>query len=367
MSELQFARRVLVAGLLALVLIGLAALLARHPEVPLLVFGSALGGVFLDALARPLRHRLGVPRTPAVIGVALLVLACGAAGVWLAGPRLYEQGAQLAERIPELVAQIDRRIPPALRDTGLQLALPQDRGSWSRLAPFVFGSLGGFFTSSLGILTGALAGFALAIFLAVAPDAYREGALLLLPRERRARLRQVLAAIAHALRRWLLGRAIAMAIVAVLTAIGLAVLGMPLALLLAVVAGLLTFIPYIGPPLAALPALVVALADSPQQALIVAALYWGIQMVENYVVTPVVQGRAVSISPAVLLIAQVGLGVLLGGLGLLLSTPLAVAAIVAIQMLYVQDVLGEPVQVLGQSDPERRALSRREARGLGAR
>jgi predicted PurR-regulated permease PerM len=146
---------------------------------------------------------------------------------------------------------------------------------------------------------------------------------------------------------------IAMGIVALLTAVGLMVIGVPLALSLALLAGVLTFVPYVGPLLAALPALLLALSQSSQLALGVAALYWGIQLIENYVVTPVVQGRAVSLPPAVLVIAQISLGVLLGGLGLLLSTPLAVTAIVFVQMLYVQDVLGEPVKVLGEPDTPR--------------
>jgi predicted PurR-regulated permease PerM len=100
--------------------------------------------------------------------------------------------------------------------------------------------------------------------------------------------------------------------------------------------------------LAAAPAVLLALADSPQQALIVALLYWGIQLFENYVITPLVQGRTVSLPPAVLIVAQVSLGVLLGGLGLLLATPVAVAGIVLVQALYLQDVLGEPVRLLGE-------------------
>ena len=362
-GELPFARRVLIAGLLTLVLLALALVLARHPEVPLLLFGGILGAVFLDALAWPLRRALHAPR-PLAVGIAALVLvASGVAGAWLIGPQLYEQGAQLADRLPQLLSELERRVPPMLADTGLPLRLPDGGYDWSRLAPYVFGSLGGFFSTTVGILTGALATFALSIFLALQPERYRDGAVLLLPRGRRPRLCEVLDAVGSALRWWLVGRISAMAIVALLTAIGLKLLGVQLALSLALLAGLLTFVPYVGPLLAALPAVLVGLADSTQQALLVAALYWGIQLVENYVVTPVVQGRAVSLPPALLLIAQIALGVLLGGLGLLLSTPITVAVMVFVQMLYVQDVLGEPVQVLGETGARSRRRRRAALRG----
>jgi len=83
-------------------------------------------------------------------------------------------------------------------------------------------------------------------------------------------------------------------------------------------------------------------------ALITVALFIAVQMLENYVITPTVEHRAVHLGPAVLVSTQVLMGVLFGGLGILLATPLAVVVVVAIQMLYVQDTLGETTRVLGE-------------------
>jgi predicted PurR-regulated permease PerM len=346
-SETRFARRVLIAVLIGLAVFALALLLARHPEVPLLLFGGILGAVFLDALARPLRRWLHAPRPVAIGAVALLLVLAAGVAIWLIGPRVADQASKLGTRLPELLDTLQSRIPIDLRSLADQ---KQGGSAWSRIAPYVFGSLSGIFSSTFAVLSGALAGFALSIFLALKPETYRDGLARLLPANRRPRLCEVTDAAANALRWWIVGRAIAMAIVGVLTAVGLVVLGVPLALSLALLAGVLTFVPYIGPLLAAVPAVLLALSESTQLALGVAALYWGIQLVENYVVTPVVQGRAVSVPPALLLVAQLSVGVLLGGLGLLLSTPLAVVLMVFVQMLYVQDVLGEPVKVLGEPD-----------------
>jgi predicted PurR-regulated permease PerM len=360
-AETSFLRRVWMASAIVLGLAMGAALLVRHPEVPLLVFGAILGAVFLDALARPVRSWLGASQAVAVGAATVVLLAATAATLFWMGPRLYEQGSQLVTRVPELLDQLQSRVPEPIRELQLVPSGQEvsDSRGWQRVAPYVFGSLGGLFSTTAGILGGAIAWLALSIFLAMQPELYRDGALLLLPPERRDRLRGVLGDAGRALRWWLVGRGTAMAIVALLTGIALALLGIPLVLPLALLAGVLTFVPYVGPLLAAAPAVLVALSISPTQALIVAALYWGIQLTENYVVTPLVQGRAVSLPPALLLVAQVALGILWGGLGLLLSTPITVAGIVLVQALYLQDVLGERVRLLGEPGP----TSRRAHRG----
>jgi predicted PurR-regulated permease PerM len=383
MSDGPLARRALVATSVAAGVVAVALLLVRHPEIPILVFGGVLGAVFLDALGRPLMSRLGVTRPFAIGAVVALLVGLAAATAWLLGPQVIEQGRTLAERVPQTVEQLRSKLPRAVRQSEVvQDAVaavegrppPQPRGAdgapaeatpWKDAAPWLFGSIGGLFSSVVGVLGGALALFALAIFLALQPALYRDGALRLVPASRRARLAEVMDAIATALRGWLVGRAVAMVVIAAITWVGLAVIGTPLALSLALIAGVLNFIPYVGPLLAAVPALLVALAASPEQALAVAGLYWAVQLLENYVVTPVAQGKAIALPAAVLLVSQVGMGILLGGLGLLVATPLAVAVIVTVQALYVQDVLGEPVRLLGEPAPEDDPPKRRVARSSG--
>ena len=126
-----------------------------------------------------------------------------------------------------------------------------------------------------------------------------------------------------------------------LVGIGLLLLGAPFAVALALLAGLMEFIPYIGPFVAAVPAILVGFAESPQLALWIALLFLAVQSIESYVLAPLVQHRAVYLPPAVILFAQVLMGVIVGGLGVAVATPLAAAAMVAISMLYVEDVLGE--------------------------
>jgi predicted PurR-regulated permease PerM len=129
--------------------------------------------------------------------------------------------------------------------------------------------------------------------------------------------------------------------IGVLTTLGLWVLGIDLALVLGVLAALLSFIPNIGPLIALIPAALIGLFGGPDMLLYVIALYAGIQMVESYVLTPVLQQSMVDLPPARTLGMQVVLGVLAGALGLILAAPLTAVAMVVVSMWYVQDVLGD--------------------------
>src|SRR5690606_44568 len=116
---------------------------------------------------------------------------------------------------------------------------------------------------------------------------------------------------------------ISMTVVGVLTGAGLWLLGLPLAFILGALAALLAFIPNIGPVLAAVPAVLLALADGPTTVLWVIGIYVGVQAVESYLITPVVQQESVSLPPALTISFQLLMGVLYGILGLALATPLA--------------------------------------------
>jgi predicted PurR-regulated permease PerM len=277
-------------------------------------------------------------------------LAVGLGG-WLLGPQLLEQGAELVERIPRNVAALSRGLPDASENDVISAVSEEAANTdWKALAPLVFGSLAGLFTTLMASVTGALAAFALAVFLALQPRLYIDGLLLLLPREHRARGGEVLDALGHALRRWLIGRLVAMAIIAAATIAGLAWLGVDQAVALGTLAGILAFVPYVGPIVGAVPAVIVAATSSLTTAVWVVALYTGVQVVESYMVTPTIEGGAVSMPPALLILAGVLLAMLFGILGVLLSTPLTVAIVVLVQALYVQDALGEDVALLGENE-----------------
>ena len=131
----------------------------------------------------------------------------------------------------------------------------------------------------------------------------------------------------------------AMVAVGVITWIGLLLLGVPLALGLAFVAFLLEFVPVVGPIVAAIPAILVGLAESPTLGLWVALLYIGIQQIEGFVLLPLLQRWAVHLPPAMSLIGIIAFGVLFGWIGVLLATPLMVATTVWVRDIYLESIL----------------------------
>ena len=199
----------------------------------------------------------------------------------------------------------------------------------------------GLIGSTFGAIANVLIVIFFAVFMAAQPQPYIEGFLFLVPRRRRERAREVLYEIGNVLRRWLIGQSLLAVCVAFLTGAGLMLLGAPFAIALALLAGLMEFVPYIGPFVAAVPAILVGFAESPQLALQVGLLFLGIQMAESYVLAPLIQHKAVHLPPAAILFAQVLMGAIVGALGVAVATPLAAAVMVAVSMLYVEDALGD--------------------------
>jgi predicted PurR-regulated permease PerM len=183
---------------------------------------------------------------------------------------------------------------------------------------------------SVGILTHVAYALFVALFLALEPGTYRRGVLALAPAARRAAAERILDDAGGRLRWWLLGRCFTMLLVGSLVTVGLWAMGIPLALLFGALAGIFNFIPYVGPLVAALPAVLVALVESPKQALWVAALFVAIQSFEGWVLTPLVDRRSVSLRPALTLAAQMSMGVLAGAAGVALASPLLVCVLVLV-------------------------------------
>ena len=146
-----------------------------------------------------------------------------------------------------------------------------------------------------------------------------------------------------ALWHWLGGRFGLMILNGGLTALGLWLLGVPLAPTLGLIAGLLNFVPNFGPWIAAVPAVLIAFLQSPQQALYVALLYLILQSIDAYLLTPLVDRKSVELPPVLTITAQVLLGLAFGFIGLLLASPLTAAAMILVQKLYVEDVIGDRV------------------------
>jgi predicted PurR-regulated permease PerM len=334
----SFLQRVL---LVALVIV-LVLLFWAWRHVLLLAFASVLIAVGLNGMAMALASRTPLSRPWALLLSVLTVVGVIGGSFWLFGSQIAAQTAELIAAIPEAWETLRSNVSstPWGNDVLSQIEEAVQSGGVQR-AMGVAASVSGW---TLSFANTALSTFLVVvggIFLAADPAPYRAGALILFPRSMRAEMSETLDNAGRALSRWLLGTLVSMIFVAVLTAVALWLLGVPAFLALALVAGLSQFLPLVGPLLASIPAMLLALTVSPLTPLWVAAASFGISTIEANLLTPVVQKLAVSLQPAMMLFAIIAMGVLLGPLGTLLAVPVLVVATIVIVRFYVNGVLGE--------------------------
>jgi predicted PurR-regulated permease PerM len=345
----EYVRKLLIAGGVLGGIVALGLLAWHIAQVGLIVFSAVLLAIFMGAPADWLNRYLVIGYLPCLALVILLLAAAVAGFGWLIGPNVSNEVNQLIDRLPKALAQIRDSLTSQHWAQVIMDAAP----TASNVAPTaakLLGPVTGAFSTAVGVILYVALVIVMATYLAVDPGIYRRGLLLLLPGAARARGREVLNSLGHALRWWLIGRISAMLVVAILTMIALAIIGMPMALALGLIAGLLSFVPFIGPVVAAVPAVLVGFAQGPFLAVAVIIVYTIVQFIESNFLTPLIQKRTVSLPPAILLSAQLLMGILFGFLGVLLATPFSVVIIVLVQMLYVQDVLGNRVRILGDRE-----------------
>ena len=342
-----FLRRTLVVLAAATAFVAIGLLLWNALDVFLLAFAAVLLATFLHAPAQFVADRTKIPHGAALGGVVVLLLAFAVGFAFLVGPRIVDQATQLAERLPSSMEQVQQR------------ARELPGGNWlmNRMEPggALPGSGGAGVVSSI---TGTASMFwdvaaklifviFLALYLAAAPLKYRDGLASVVPPAHRDRATEVLNRVGRVLRGWLLGQLVAMVMVGLLTWLGLTILGIPLALVLGLIAGMFEFIPILGPVLAFVPAFLLALTQDATTVLWVVVLYVVIQQIEGNLIVPLVQRSAISLPPALTISAVFVAGAAFGPVGLLVATPLAAVGLVLYDMLYRHDLLGEHVKLPG--------------------
>lgn len=343
-ADMSFLRRVVLGTFLAaMVLLFMAAVWASG-QVVLLLLLSMLLALFLRELSRRLRRTLPVSPAVSVLIVTFTLLCLGGMTLWLLAPEITAQAEGLVSQVPESWAQIQQRWGHhpvgkwILR--GVQAEAPDApvRELMSRAT--------GIFSSVLGAGSGLLFVFFMSLYLALDPHRYKNGVLVLFPAPRRSRVEEIMDTTAERLWQFLVAQGASMLVVFVMTTVGLWMIGMPVYLALGLLSGLLTFIPYLGPLLSFLPALLVAAASNGTSVLSVTLLYGTVQLLESYLITPMMQRKIADLPPALTILVQGALGLYSGVLGVLLAAPLTAAGMVIVKMAYLEDVLQEELDPL---------------------
>ena len=339
----SFARRVTIVYGIGLLFILAITIVWVAADVLLLIFAGSLVAVLLNAASRTLVHYLRLSRGIAlgiVLTALFLVLVLG--GYFLA-PRIAGQLEELSSTIPRAVGVLEEYLTERSwgRTVLDQVPAPQEMMDH---ASDLMTQARMLFSGAFGALVNAVIILFVGVYLAAQPRLYISGVLHLLPKRKRERGAEVFAELGRTLELWLMGKFISMTVIGTSCATGLWVLDVPLAITLGILTGLLDFIPYLGPILAGVPALLIAFSVSPITALYVLLLFIALQSMEGYLVSPLVERKTVSLPPAVTISMQVMLGLFFGLLGIALASPLAACIFVLITMLYVQDTLNDPVK-----------------------
>lgn len=364
------------AALLAALYVGLQ-LLWYASSLVILAFLGVLFGLAISAGV----DRLARVHVPRVLGAPIIVLAFFALlygfGALIA-PTVSEQASVLRARLPEAIARVDGwlrderhggflfrgligggepaaptaapatrggRAQPAVADTSAAAAGSALREGLSHQLGNATRWLFPFLTSTIAVLAGILIMLFIAIYVAVDPGLYRRGLMHLFPHRSRATAGLVLSDTATTLRKWLITQLIAMIVIGVVTTVVLLALRVKAPFALGLIAGLLEFVPTVGPILSAVPAIAMGFLDSPEKALTVTLAYIVIQQAEGQVLIPVLMKGGMDLPPVLTILSQALMALLFGFLGLMVAVPMLAAVMVPVKMLYVERVVGDDVGV----------------------
>lgn len=284
----------------------------------------------LEPLVAWARAKLKLPRSLTVLLVYLVVIGTVGTFFYTLTPVFIEQFQELGIKYKEFTANLENGTGPLaelVQRTGTQGFIGSLFNSLTGLSAGGFGSAVGVFTGFLEIISILVISF----YLVVEQGALRSTLGQMLPENHREKAIRVVTAIQRKLGLWLVGQIILSLAIFLMTWVVLSVLNVPLALALAAVAGLLEIVPFLGPFISAIPAVLIAFTISPTLAVIVGVMYLLIQKTEGYVLVPKIMQKTVGLNPLLVLIAILVGFKLAGIFGALLAVPVVAAASVLIE------------------------------------
>lgn len=338
-SLVRVARRTLVV----VALVALALLLWRIRVALLLGFIGVLLAVLYRALAGGVSRYTRIPIRWTLLVVAAVFIGLVFLFFWFAAGPVNDQFSQLANTLPASIDRIEAGIRSyALGRYFLSYLRPPEPGFGGGIG--LFAGVTGVAATIYNVLTDLLLVLVSAVYFAANPQMYKRGILLLIPNSKAQRIGEVLDASVQTLTSWLLGQVILMLFVGVMVTIGMWIIGIPLALMLGIISGVLEFVPIFGPLVAAVPGILIAMTGGWVHAFYAALVYLIVQETESNILVPLIQKVTVQIPPALVVLSIVAFAYLFGVLGIFVATPLTALAIIWVRMLYVEDALGKDAE-----------------------
>lgn len=337
MTTAEFVKRTFIVLIIALIPV----LIWFMFDVILILIGAILIAVLLRIVAEPFARWGRLPQSISLLLSSLIIAGAVAGAAYLFGTQIDAEFTDVYRRASAASSNILGQLQGS--EIGKLLLAHMEGGGFS-----IPGLLSSVFSISVSFLEALVVTVIAGFYLAAQPKLYLDGFDKLFPREWRANVNETIADIGQGLRLWLIGELIQMALIGALSATAVWLVGLPSPLALGVIAGFAEFVPYLGPVIAAVPALLVATTKGGDALLWTALCYLAIHQIEGNLVVPLIQRHMVYIPPAVMLLGIVTILFLFGGVSAIFAGPIAVTVFIAVKKLYVRDGLGEETDLPGE-------------------
>ncbi|MCC8425446.1 AI-2E family transporter [Mucilaginibacter sp. UR6-11] len=330
--ELTYAGKVWqTVGIVALLVVTILVIRVAF-DILLMVLAGALISVYFHGLGDMIQRRTKLNRKPAMIISILSTVILLVALFWFMGTKIQEQVAELSNTLPHTIKNAQVKLS---QTSAGQKVLQGISGFNSQK---MLNTVQGFFSTTFGVLGDMYIILFLGIFFTTNPSLYKDGILVLVPHNKKELGKHIMDRISLSLKGWLKGTLFSMLFVTILIGTALTIVGVPVALILALITGLLEMVPSIGSLIAMIPGVLLALTISTNMAILVAVIYIVSQTIVANIVTPMIQKKMINLPPALTLISQLIMGTVSGALGIILAVPLLAILIILVDELYVKKI-----------------------------
>ncbi|MCR8561368.1 AI-2E family transporter [Mucilaginibacter sp. BJC16-A38] len=331
-KELSYTEKVWhTVGIVAIVAILI--LIARVAfGVLLMALAGCLISVYFHGLGDVIQRKTKWKRsTSMIISIAgsFIILAFL---LWFMGSKIQNQISALSDTLPQTIK--DAKIKLAETPLGRKLLEATSGGSSDKL----FATASQFFSTSFGVLGNMYIILFLGIFFTASPTMYKDGLILLIPPDHKDLTRNIINRVSISLKGWLKGTMLSMVMIIILLPIGLMIMGVPLALVLGLLAGILVIVPNFGSFAAMIPGVLLALTMGGDKAIIVALIYIGVQTLVQNIIAPIIQKKIINLPPALTIVGQLVMGVLGGAMGIIMAVPALVIVMILVDEVYVKKI-----------------------------
>ena len=306
-------------------------------NVVLMVLAGALIATYFHGLGDLVERKTKWKRRYAMLVAVIGTIAVIGLLLWFMGTKIQHQVAELSNTLPHTINNVKAKM--ATSPIGQKLLESVSDGNSQKLMT----TAQSFFSTSFGVLGNIYIIMFLGIFFTANPSLYKNGILVLVPKNKKVIGEHILDRISLSLKGWLKGMMVSMVLVTILISVGLSIIGVPVAMVLGLITGILELVPNLGSLLAMIPGVLLALTISTNMGILVAALYIISQTITANIVNPLIQKKMINLPPALTLISQLIMGAISGALGIILAVPVLAIVVILVDELYVKRINeGEP-------------------------